>query len=476
MAISQITVAEMMERSLMAAAVFSQLDQEQVDGIVRAVYEAGFNQRVRLAKMAAEETGIGVWQHKVLKNVVGTQLVYESIRSEKTVGIIAEDEERGIVEIAHPMGPILTIIPVTNPTSTVMFKILIALKTRNPVLICPSKKAVNCCAEAARICYEAALQAGAPEDCIQWITQVSREYTQALMKHPQLALILATGGTGLVREAYSSGTPALGVGAGNVPVYVERTADIPFAVQQILISKTFDNGTICASEQALVVETAVAARLREEWIRHKAVFLSAAEVKRLETVAWLPDKKLMNPEVVGQSAVTIAKRAGLDVPADTVLLIAPLGGVGDAYPLSGEVLAPILAWYEAADFAAAVKTCIDLNYHGGVGHSASIYSNDDAKIKKFALMMNAGRVVVNTPSSQGAVGGIFNMLSPSLTLGCGTSGKNITTENVTARHLLNIQRIARRRDNLRFVRYDQTRYLDESLDARTAWAEYNKNW
>ncbi len=471
-----LSTEEMMKRSVMASAVFSQLDQKQVDEIVQAVYEAGFNQRVRLAKMAVEETGIGIWQHKVLKNVVATQLVYENIRNERTVGIIAENEERGIVEIAHPMGPILAIIPVTNPTSTVMFKILIALKTRNPIIICPSKKAIKCCAEAAKICYEAALQCGAPEDCVQWITQVSRENTQALMKHPRLSLILATGGTGLVREAYSSGTPALGVGAGNVPVYIEQTADIPFAAQQLLMSKTFDNGTICASEQALVVEAPVAAQMREELIRNHAVFLSQEEIERLEAVAWLADKKLMNPDVVGQSAVAIAERAGLKVPSDTVLLITPLKGVGEAYPLSGEVLAPILAWYEADDFDTAVKICMDLNYHGGIGHSASMFSNDEARIKKFAAMMNAGRVVINTPSSQGAVGGIFNMLAPSLTLGCGTGGKNITTENVTARHLLNIQRIARRRDNRRFFGFSRERYLDETLDAKTAWKEYNKNY
>ncbi|MBU1909138.1 MAG: aldehyde dehydrogenase family protein, partial [Verrucomicrobia bacterium] len=456
---------EIVDRAVTAAAVFGQLDQEQTDRIVRAVYEAGFNQRVRLARMAAEETGLGIWQDKVIKNVVATQFVYDDIRDVKTVGIIAEDHERGIVEIAQPMGPILAIIPVTNPTSTVLFKILIALKTRNPIIICPSKKAIRCCTEAARLCYEAALGADAPEDCIQWLEQVSREQTHEIMHHPKLALILATGGSGLVHEAYSSGTPALGVGAGNVPVFIEASADIPFAVEQIMISKTFDNGTICASEQALVVEASVAAAVETELKKRQAVFLSPEETARVEAVAWDSEKKSMNAGIVGQSAVRIAELAGVSVPGDTRLLMAPLGGVGAAWPLSSEILAPVLAYYVAPDFRAAVNLCIDLNYHGGVGHTVSIFSNDEENIRRFSLMMNAGRIVVNTPSSQGAVGGIYNKLNPSLTLGCGTGGKNITTENVTARHLLNIQRITRRRTNERFQRFDARRYYDESLDA-----------
>ncbi len=469
-------VEEIMEKAVMASAEFGELDQAATDHIVRAVYEAGFNQRISLAKMAAEETGLGVWQDKVIKNVVATQLLYEDIRDLKTVGVISENTEQGIIEIAQPMGPILAIIPVTNPTSTVMFKILIALKSRNPIIICPSKKAVKCCSEASRICYEAALAAGAPEDCIQWVSQVTREQTQALMKHLKLSLILATGGGGLVHEAYSSGTPALGVGAGNVPVYIEQSADIPFAVEQILISKTFDNGTICASEQALVTETSIADQVESELKRNKAFFLSPEDIQKVEAVAWNKEKGLMNADIVGQSAETIAQRAGVAVPAGTRLLVAPLSGVGKAYPLSSEILAPILAYYVAPDFHKAVNLCLDLNYHGGIGHTASIYSNNEKCIRTFALMMNAGRIVVNTPSSQGAVGGIFNRLSPSLTLGCGTGGKNITTENVSARHLLNIQRITKRRMNERFARFDKTLYFDESLDAARAEQEYNRNY
>jgi len=472
----EIIIDQIMEKATLAAAVYSTLDQAHTDRIVQAVYEAGFNARVKLAKMAYDETGIGRWEDKVIKNVVATQLVHEDIKNLKTVGIISEDKERGIAEIAQPMGPILAIIPVTNPTSTIMFKVLSSLKTRNPIIICPSKRAVRCCEETARICYEAALSQDAPEDCIQWLTQVTREQTQALMRHDKLALILATGGGGLVRSAYSSGTPAMGVGSGNVPVFVEKSADIPFAAEQILISKTFDNGTVCASEQAIVVEETIVEDIEAEFSKRGAHFLSGEEITLLEKIAWDKEEKTMNPDIVGRPADFIARKAGFAVAANVRLLIAPLKGVGAEYPLSSEILAPILAFYVAKDFEEAVKICIDLNYYGGIGHTASIFSNDDEKIKRFSLLMNAGRIVVNTPSSQGAVGGIYNVLNPSLTLGCGTSGKNITTENVTARNLLNIQRILWRRPNLRLTQFDMSRYLDESQDAKTIEREFNRNY
>jgi len=465
-----------MNRATMAGAVFAQFDQAQTDGIVRAVYEAGFNNRVKLAKMAVEETGLGIWEHKVQKNVLATQFVYEDIRDLKTCGIISEDHESGIMEIAQPMGPILAIIPVTNPTSTVLFKILTCLKTRNPVIICPSKKAVDCCSETARICYEAALKADAPEDCIQWLTEVSRDQTHALMQHLELSLILATGGSSLVHDAYSSGTPALGVGAGNVPVFIEKTADVPFAVEQILLSKTFDNGTICASEQALVVEESIAGAVEANLVKNHAVLLNPEQREKLEAIAWNPEKKLMNANVVGKPATWIAEQAGIDVPEDTRLLVVPLDGIGKDYPLSSEVLAPILAYYTAKDFAHAINLCIDLNYHGGIGHTASIFSNDEESIREFSLMMNAGRILVNTPSSQGAVGALFNKLNASLTLGCGTGGKNITTHNITARDLLNIQRVTKRRINTRLEHFDADKYLDESLDVGAIEADFNRNY
>lgn len=465
----------LIERAVQAGAVFAQLGQDETDRIVDAVHKAAFNNRVRLARMANEETGIGRWQDKVLKNVVASQLVYEDIKDMKTAGVVSEDPVSGITEIAQPVGPILAVIPVTNPTSTVIFKVLISLKARNPIIVCPSGKAVRCCAETARVCYEAALAAGAPDDCIQWLNDTSREQTQALMSHRGLALILATGGAGLVKSAYSSGTPTLGVGAGNVPVFIDASADVPFAISQILKSKLFDNGTICASEQAVVVEAAIAQAVRDEFERQGAHFLSPEETVKVEVVAFDPTKGAMRPDIVGQPAGLIAQKAGISVRENVRLLVAPLAGVGQEYPLSAEILAPILAFYVERSFTDAVNRCLDLNYYGGIGHTVSLYANDEVRIKEFALLMNAGRIVVNTPSSQGAIGGIVNRLHTSLTLGCGTGGKNITTDNVTATHLVNIQRIARRRDNERFQRFDAALYYDESLDADAIDKVYNRN-
>lgn len=465
-----------LERAKQASAVFEQLDQEQTDAIVEAVFKAGFNNRIRLARLAVEETGIGIFEHKVLKNVVASQLVYESIRNERTVGVLSHDEFRGITEIAQPIGPILAVTPVTNPTSTVIFKTLIALKSRNAIIFSPHKSAVKCCAEAARICYEAALAADAPEFCVQCIESPSRDLTQAIMTHTDLALVLATGGPSLVKAAYSSGTPAIGVGPGNVPVYICGSADIPFAVESIIVSKTFDNGTICASEQSVVVEKRNAEAVMAEFTRQGCLFLNLEETARLAAFAVNPETGLMNPAVVGQSVRKIAEAAGIPAPEGTKILLARLHGVGREHPLSGEILAPVLAFYVEDDFNAAIKRCIDINYLSGIGHTASIYSNDENKIREFSNVMNAGRIVVNTPSSQGGVGGIYNNLKTSLTLGCGTGGNNITTENITATHLINIMRICRRRNNERWARFDTNQYLDESLEVDEIMKRYNKNY
>jgi acetaldehyde dehydrogenase / alcohol dehydrogenase len=411
----------------------------------------------------------------VLKNVIATQLVYESIKDEKTVGVISQDKLTGITEIAQPLGPIFAITPVTNPTSTVMYKILICLKTRNPILISPHRNTVKCCSETVRLCYEAAVAAGAPEDCIQIITGGSREFTQLGMAHPKVSLILATGGTGLVKAAYSSGNPAIGVGPGNVPVFIDKSADIPFAVKNILLSKTFDNGTICASEQSVIVESKIEKKVREEFERQQCYFLNPDEIKRVEKVAVNAETLGMNPAIVGQPVSVIAQKAGITVPDGTRLLIAKLEGVGKEHPLSAEILAPILAFYSAKDYRTAINLCIDLNYLGGIGHSAGIYANDEKRILEFSQLINAGRIVVNTPTSQGAVGGTFNCLPPSLTLGCGTGGKNITTENITARHLINVQRVCRRRPNEQWFAMDPARYCDESQEVEAISKEYCKN-
>lgn len=469
-------VKQVMANAKAAAGVFSQFNQEQTDGIVRAVYEAAFAARVRLAKAAQQETGIGIWQDKVIKNVVASHFVYEDMRGLKTVGVISDDVRAGITEIAQPLGPVFAIIPVTNPTSTTIFKILMALKTRNPLIISPPRRAAQCVTETARICYEAAVKAEAPDDCVQWAADWSRDETGQIMSHPDLALVLATGGGSMVKAAYSSGKPAIGVGAGNVPAYIERSADVSHAVDAIMLSKTFDNGTVCASEQAIVVERANAAEVRKAFEARQAYFLPPADVEKVGKVALDPATGVMSPAIVGKSVTSIAELAAISVPSGTRLLVAPLQGVGKEYPLSAEVLAPVIAWYETADFQAAAKLCIDLNFFGGIGHTVSIHCNDPARILEFANLMNAGRIVVNTPASQGAVGGLFNTLHPSFTLGCGTGGNNITTDNITARHLLNIQRIARRRANERLDRFDLQCFNDETLDSAAFAQRFNNNY
>lgn len=466
---------EIMDRAQLAAAEYQQYNQEQTDTIVEAVFKAGFANRVRLAKMAHEETGMGIWEHKVIKNVLGTQLVYESIRDEKTVGIISSDPKTGITEIAQPLGPILAVIPVTNPTSTTLFKILICLKSRNPIIISAHRGASRSCKETVRICYEAAHEAGAPEDCIQMISAGSRDFTQMVMAHPKIALILATGGTGLVKAAYSSGNPAIGVGPGNVPVFIDESADIPFAVKNIIISKTFDNGTICASEQAIVVLESREQQVREEFEKQHCYFLNTEEINQVTKIAIVAETGSMSPFIVGQSVSVIAQKAGITVPEGTRLLIAKLDGIGHEHPLSLEVLAPILAFYSASSYNAAINMCIDLNYLGGIGHSACIYSNDEDRIMEFSKLLNAGRILVNTPTSQGAVGYFYNHLPPSLTLGCGTGGKNITTENITAKNLINIQRVSRRMPNEKWFGHDQANYYDESISTDEIMKNYYKN-
>lgn len=438
-------VEEVMGKAKQAAEIFSSYDRAKTDRILRAVYEAAFNNRFSLATMAHEETGIGKVDDKVIKNIIATRFVYEDIKDFPAVGIVFEDEVSGITEIARPLGPVFAITPVTNPTSTVLFKILISLKTRNPLVISPHGAARKCSIEAARICYEAAIEAGAPEHCIQWLKRVSKEDVLAFMSHKKTSLILATGSVGLVRAAYSSGNPTIGIGPGNVPVYVGKTTDVAFAVDQILVSKTFDYGTICASEQAVVVSKYNAEALKTEFKRRKAYFMSPEEMALLEPVAFNTAQKVMNASVIGQPAFKIAAMAGFVVPEDTSVLIAPLDRVGLEAPLSLEILAPILAFYEVENFEQGIARCREINRYGGLGHTASIFSNDQSKILHFAETMNAGRIVVNQPSSQGALGGTYNALQPSMTLACGTGGKNITTDNISARHLINIQRIARRK-------------------------------
>lgn len=467
---------EIMEKAVHAAAAFRRLDQKETDAIVRSVYLAALDARVRLARLAHEETGIGVWRHKVLKNVIATQLVYENIKDLKTAGKISEDPRGGVAEVAQPLGPILAFIPVTNPTSTTIFKSLISMKTRNPLVICPHQAARRSIATAAEICRDAAVSGGAPENCIQWLAKPSPETVSDLMSDARTALILATGTDSLVRKAHTSGTPVFGVGPGNVPVYIGDTADIPFAVRSIIESKTFDNGSVCASEQAVVVKKASAGLVIEEFEKSGACFLTPEQIEKVGRLAVTPDRGTMSAAIVGQSALKIAVMAGIEVPAGTILLVARLNGVGRDHPLSGEILAPILTFYVEDDFENAIRRCSEITLYGGTGHSAVIYSNTDERIEFFSRAIDAGRILVNMPSTQGALGGIYNTLTTSFTLGCGSGGNNITTDNISARHLLNIHRISRRRPNPRWASFDEARFLDESVSAETIEAEYNRNF
>jgi acetaldehyde dehydrogenase/alcohol dehydrogenase len=308
------------------------------------------------------------------------------------------------------------------------------------------------------------------------IEHVSRDITRDIMSHPKLALILATGGIGLVHAAYSSGNPAIGVGPGNVPVFIDKSADVPFAVENVIMSKTFDNGTVCASEQSIIVERSMAEKVRAEFERQGCYFLDKSEIPLLEDYVIDKEKGTMNPALVGKSASYVANQAGFEVAEETKILLAETHGVGEEFPLSKEILAPVLAFYNCEDYESAIKTCIDLNFLGGIGHTAAIYSNDEERIMEFSKLMNAGRIVVNTPSAQGAVGGIFNSLNTSFTLGCGTGGKNITTENISAQHLINIQRVCRRKLNPQWAQFDASSYLDESIHADKIMEEYYKNY
>ncbi|KIL76454.1 aldehyde dehydrogenase family protein [Bacillus badius] len=414
--------------------------QEQVDQIAKAVADAAYAMSRELAVMAVEETGMGVAEHKQIKNEVGSKAVYESIKDEKTVGIIREDKEKQMVEVAAPFGVVAAIIPTTNPTSTAFFKTLIALKTRNAIIVSPHPYAVKCTIEALKVCEQAAVGAGAPEGLIGWLSYASMEATQSLMTHPDVHLILATGGGGLVRAAYSSGKPAYGVGPGNVPVYLEKTANVAKAVSMIVDSKSFDYGTICATEQAIIVDESIFEATLRELKANGAYLLNEEEKRRMEKViSPVPGK--VNPKIVGRSPQYIAGLAGIEIDDSVRLFVAEETKVGKEVPFSLEKLSPIFALYTAKNKTEAKELCGRLLDLGGRGHSLSIHTQDDAVAREFAVDMPVSRILVNTLSSVGAVGGTTG-LAPSMTLGCGSFGGNITSDNITARHLLNIKRMA----------------------------------
>lgn len=448
---------------------YMKLDQEQVDKIVHAMALAGLDNHMKLAKMAVEETRRGVYEDKIIKNMFATEYIWHSIKYQKTVGVIDENEMEGYVDVAEPVGVVAGVTPVTNPTSTTLFKSLICAKTRNPIIFAFHPASQKCSVEAARIVRDAAIKAGAPEYCVQWIDQPSIEATTALMDHPGISLILATGGTGMVKSAYSAGKPALGVGPGNVPCYIEKSADLDRACNDLIISKTFDNGMICASEQAVIVDREIAPKFEEIMKRCGCYFTNKEETKLLSDFCIKKDTMMVNPVIVGQSAVWIAEQSGIKVPANTKILIAKLDRIDFDVPLAHEKLSPVLAYHTVGSKKEAFASALKMLEIGGMGHSAVIHSSNNDIISEYGEAMKVGRVIANSPSSQGAIGDIYNTNTPSLTLGCGSYGHNSTSQNVSSVNLINKKRLAKRRVNMQWFKvppkiyfeYDSVQYLEK---------------
>ncbi|MBL8693738.1 MAG: aldehyde dehydrogenase family protein [Planctomycetes bacterium] len=432
-------VRTLLRRAAAAQKQLEQFDQATIDRITKAMVDAGARAAEALARLAVEETGYGRVDSKTLKNLFGTEFLWESIKDLRTVGIVRRDDAAGIWEVAAPFGVVAGIIPTTNPTSTALYKAIISVKARNTIVMSPHPRSVRCVRETCRVLEEAAVRAGAPEGVVLCLSAPSLEATNELMRNSLTDVILATGGSALVKAAYSSGKPAYGVGPGNAPAYIERTADVVHAVRCIVASQTFDWGTICASEQAVIVDREIAGAVQEEFRRQGAHFCSEAEVKALEKICIRGE--LMNPEVVGQAPVKLAAMAGFRVPENTTVLLAPLEGVGPKYPLSREILTPLLAWYVVRDWREGCERAKQILEFGGDGHTLGLHTRSEEVVTAFALEKPSNRIILNAPTSQGAVGFATN-LEASMTLGCGPMGRNISSDNITARHLVNLKRVA----------------------------------
>ncbi|MCA1032599.1 bifunctional acetaldehyde-CoA/alcohol dehydrogenase [Bacillus timonensis] len=458
----QKTIDVLVENGKTALKEFMNYDQEKIDAIVKEMALAGLDQHMPLAKLAVEETKRGVYEDKIIKNIFATEYIYHNIKYNKTVGVIHENEHEGVVEIAEPVGVIAGVTPVTNPTSTTMFKALISIKTRNPIIFAFHPSAQKSSSEAARVLRDAAVKAGAPKDCIQWIESPSIEATRQLMNHPGVALVLATGGAGMVKSAYSTGKPALGVGPGNVPCYIEKTANMKRAVNDLILSKTFDNGMICASEQAVIIDKEIYNDVKVEMIANNVYFLKEDEIKKVSGLVINEESCAVNGEIVGKPAYEIAKMAGVTVPKETKILVAELKGVGPKYPLSREKLSPVLACYKVNSTEEGMKRAEEMLELGGLGHSAVIHSEDQEVLQEFGKRMRAGRIIVNAPSSQGAIGDIYNAYLPSLTLGCGSYGRNSVSTNVGTVHLMNTKRMAKRNNNMQWFKIPPKIYFEKN--------------
>lgn len=450
------------EKGQEALKELSKKSQQEINDIVHQMSMAAVDQHMHLAKLAYDETGRGIYEDKAIKNLYASEYIWNSIKDNKTVGIIGEDKQKGLTYVAEPIGVICGVTPTTNPTSTTIFKAMIAIKTGNPIIFAFHPSAQQSSKYAAKVILEAATKAGAPKDCIQWIEIPSIEATKQLMNHKDIALVLATGGSGMVKSAYSTGKPALGVGPGNVPTYIEKTAHIKRAVNDIIGSKTFDNGMICASEQVMVVDKEVYSDVVKEFKLHQTYFVNKNELQQLEDAIMNEDKTAVKPDIVGKSAVNIAKLSGISVPEKTKLLVAEIDGIGKDYPLSREKLSPVLAMVTAKSTRHALQICEDTLKFGGLGHTAVIHTEDSQLQQKFGLKMKACRVLVNTPSAVGGIGNMYNELIPSLTLGCGSYGRNSISHNVSAVDLLNIKTIAKRRNNMQWFKLPPKVYFEEN--------------
>ncbi|MDM4325808.1 bifunctional acetaldehyde-CoA/alcohol dehydrogenase [Klebsiella oxytoca] len=444
-----------------AQQAYASFSQEKVDKIFRAAALAAADARIPLAKMAVAESGMGIVEDKVIKNHFASEYIYNAYKDEKTCGVLSEDDAFGTMTIAEPIGLICGIVPTTNPTSTAIFKSLISLKTRNGIVFSPHPRAKNATNRAAEIVLRAAVEAGAPQDIIGWIDEPTVDLSSRLMHHPDINLILATGGPGMVKAAYSSGKPAIGVGAGNTPVVIDETADVKRAVASILMSKTFDNGVICASEQSVVVVDAAYDAVRERFASHGGYLLQGQELKAVQGI--LLKNGALNAAIVGQSAVNIAGMAGIAVPADTKILIGEVRDIDDSEPFAHEKLSPTLAMYRAKDFADAVEKAVKLVDMGGIGHTSCLYTDQDNqadRVRLFGEKMKTARILINTPTSHGGIGDLYNFsLAPSLTLGCGSWGGNSISENVGPKHLINKKTVAKRAENMLWHKLPKSVYF-----------------
>ena len=456
-------IDNLVERAKIASREYMELDQETIDKVVKAMSMAGLEHHMELAKMAVEETGRGIYEDKITKNMFATEYVYHNIKYQKTVGIVSENEEEGYVEIAEPIGIIAGVTPVTNPTSTTMFKSIISAKTRNVIIFGFHPSSQNCSRRAAELLRDAAVKAGAPKDCILWIEEPSVLATRILMNHPDVNLILATGGTGMVRAAYSCGKPALGVGPGNVPCYIDKTAKLKTSVNDVVMSKSFDNGMICASEQAVIVDKDIYLEFERLMREAGCYFVSEEEKEKLKNSMFEYTEEYgfkLKSHIPGQSPFIIARNAGFEVPEDTKVLVVYEEGVGREYPFSKEKLSPVLTYYIVENEDEGINKCEQLLEFGGLGHSAVIHSENKETILKFSKTMKAGRIIVNSPSTHGAIGDIYNTNIPSLTLGCGSFGGNSTTANVSTVNLINIKRTSKRRVNMQWFKVPEKIYFE----------------